>query len=860
MPLGLTQSGYYSGMDKSFDERLRDNKVRQQAAAQGKSVKDFLEDREYYGELASIKADEAREDEAERMMDAQGYMPPAKEPTVGGLEDLGGEALSVIQAEARMREREFKENQTPNLSPETELTGESINPWNVNESSETGEYAIGHSPWSGPAEEPSVGGLEDLGREAHSKSNVDAALKRMRIREYEENQNPPSLSPETELTGESINPWDANVASETGGQGPVEADLINQETTLDRQEMDSEALDDFHQDPRFNPPPPKSSEQLAQEGLDEPGGLLDDLRAETQAGEFGDVGRDEESPPVKQMKDVQKKAANGDPNAEKTRKEIFKGMSKEETAMAKEELGNYYIGPGGFAIDLDEVNKSLSREGDFQLLQHLPDHAKPYMLMKMGYINKEDYEGMPESPEFRTEEMKLINALELDKGKTERTKITGKSGATIATIQTEAQKIMAKGKYESAKDIKTMDVDSREKITKMGIDYNLLKDRSIELMALNDNDLEREIATMQNTTANEEIQAHSRRLTKQLNSNEKIKNWDIDAQKVLQADSLESQSALAKELKRVDQNITREQIAGVRQNLISQLKNDKELGVLGIDAQKLIAGDKNETERYRITSAKTVDLKKIRQAGEHFTKEIAFKYKELGANTDFKNAQLGQMSAVEMLKHNRQSEEQRQTWFVRQHTANQQVANKLFDTGQVEAAMMIMARNGVSNPPNIKAYWKERGVRMEDSDAVKSAALGLKLSVKEANKGYLKALNAEHNKLISTKLDDDEYTELDRAVIQAGEKPWSQMSDNERAEQVDSAGRPIQSFLHWQATKIQDALDRRIKLGPYGKYHAAMKSDEMEIQLKAGQKEKQKKNGKTKPTDEVSTSISEMEE
>ena len=86
------------------------------------------------------------------------------------------------------------------------------------------------------------------------------------------------------------------------------------------------------------------------------------------------------------------------------------------------------------------------------------------------------------------------------------------------------------------------------------------------------------------------------------------------------------------------------------------------------------------------------------------------------------------------------------------------------------------------------------------------------------------------------------------------------MSDNERAEQVDSAGRPIQSFLHWQATKIQDALDRRIKLGPYGKYHAAMKSDEMEIQIKAGQKEKQKKNGKTKPTDELSTSISEMEE
>ena len=87
------------------------------------------------------------------------------------------------------------------------------------------------------------------------------------------------------------------------------------------------------------------------------------------------------------------------------------------------------------------------------------------------------------------------------------------------------------------------------------------------------------------------------------------------------------------------------------------------------------------------------------------------------------------------------------------------------------------------------------------------------------------------------------------------------MSDNERAEQVDSAGRPIQSFLHWQATKIQDALDRRIKLSPYGKYHAAMKSDEMEIQLKAGQKIKDQEkgaSGETLPkTEEVVKEIAE---
>jgi len=473
----------------------------------------------------------------------------------------------------------------------------------------------------------------------------------------------------------------------------------------------------------------------------------------------------------------------------------------------------------------------------------------------MGYIDKEDYEGMPESPEFRTEEMKLINALELDKGKTERTKITGKSGATIATIQTEAQKIMAKGKYESAKDIKTMDVDSREKITKMGIDYNILKDSDIMTMSLNDNELRKHIADMQDTTANKKIDEMTKNFTAQISSNEDITKWGITSDQFINT----SNADLAKALKDKDANITEKQIAGVRANMISKLAGAKELSEMGINAQALLSGQADATERYKVTTRKTVDLATIRQAGDHFTKSIAFKYKELGANTDFKNAQLGQLSAVEMLKHNRLSEEQKQTWFVRQHTANLQVANKLFDTGQVEAAMMMMARNGVSNPPNIKAYWKERGVRMEDSDAVKSAALGLKLSVKEANKGYLAQLNKEHGKLVSTKKDADEYTELDRAVIEAGEKPWSQMSDNERTEQVDSADRPIQSFLHWQATKIQDALDRRMKGGTYGGYHAAMKSDEMQIQIDASKKEKKKANGGTKPADELSTAISEMD-
>ena len=37
---------------------------------------------------------------------------------------------------------------------------------------------------------------------------------------------------------------------------------------------------------------------------------------------------------------------------------------------------NYYIGPGGYAIDLREQEKQLEREGCWSMLQHLSGDAK----------------------------------------------------------------------------------------------------------------------------------------------------------------------------------------------------------------------------------------------------------------------------------------------------------------------------------------------------------------------------------------------------------------------------------------------------------------------------------------------------
>jgi hypothetical protein len=336
-----------------------------------------------------------------------------------------------------MRIREHEESQnSPSLSPETELTGESINPWNVNESSETGEYAIGHSPWSGPAEEPSVGGLEDLGKEAHSKGNVDKALERMRIREYEESQNSPSLTPEDpELAGVRTEGW-----------------------------LDSTT--------------------------EEPMGMLDDLRAETQAGEFEGVERDENDPAVKEMKEVQ--------NNPEARKEIFKDMSKEETAMAKEEYGNYYIGPGGYAINLNKLGErkeQFRREAKFSMLQYIPDHAKPQMLASWGFIDQEDVDASPDDPKVQEQKIKVAGALALQEmvkeGLISVANINSDGTFRNTKELTRSREEISKGQYQNNTDLATMNNAVKKEITGMGIEWNKVKLKADEVMHMDDNELKR---------------------------------------------------------------------------------------------------------------------------------------------------------------------------------------------------------------------------------------------------------------------------------------------------------------------------------------------------------------------------------
>ena len=73
MPLGIGIG------NKTFDERLRENQIRNMASAQGKTVKDFLEDRDYQQEIAAIESEEQTDAEldAEQFNQANGLHPCA---------------------------------------------------------------------------------------------------------------------------------------------------------------------------------------------------------------------------------------------------------------------------------------------------------------------------------------------------------------------------------------------------------------------------------------------------------------------------------------------------------------------------------------------------------------------------------------------------------------------------------------------------------------------------------------------------------------------------------------------------------------------------------------------------------------
>ena len=177
-----------------------------------------------------------------------------------------------------------------------------------------------------------------------------------------------------------------------------EADaLINQETTLDSTEMDSEALDDWQQD--------KGSDVTAK---------LDAMEAlgPDKIEQKGAIDQSEPKPPTTQEEAQQ---AIYDVSEEE-QKEISKlvaeqkGMGSDEWVETKEATGKYVRYEGtGLVINMAMLQKDIDRNRNMEMLKHIPAANRPAMLVEWGYIDPDDLSVAQKKSAKELKDLELVN-------------------------------------------------------------------------------------------------------------------------------------------------------------------------------------------------------------------------------------------------------------------------------------------------------------------------------------------------------------------------------------------------------------------------------------------------------------------
>jgi hypothetical protein len=212
--------------------------------------------------------------------------------------------------------------------------------------------------------------------------------------------------------------------------------LINQETTLDSREMDSEALDDWQQD--------KASDLTSR--LDEAEGGFEELRQRKMAEQMADTelatAKDDEARRLERKNESgiegigsQEEAQQAistldEEEANAVGEEIkrLKGPQSEEYIDAKEAMrdkdGNQryvrYEG-SGLVINMAMLEKDIKRNENMAMLKNIPLENRAAMMAAWGYIDKGDLSIAQKKSAKQIKELEILN-LQASKLKTEAEK------------------------------------------------------------------------------------------------------------------------------------------------------------------------------------------------------------------------------------------------------------------------------------------------------------------------------------------------------------------------------------------------------------------------------------------------------
>ena len=218
-----------------------------------------------------------------------------------------------------------------------------------------------------------------------------------------------------------------------------------------------------------------------------------------------DQPKEEVDPASSELSQLNKEANSKNPakkpKAEKERKDLFAGLSKEETAYAKEELGNYHIDPlSGHAINLDAMASSDQRQANLALLQYVPEHQRTPMLASFGYLDKEDVEGLPESDVIRKAEIEAASKLAERKAIEAGLNIRQTESLTTKTTLTRESNILQWDMFKGQENVDREKIRSLERAHVRESDLRKIGITSKEFIAMSQQDLDKEIAEMTDAT------------------------------------------------------------------------------------------------------------------------------------------------------------------------------------------------------------------------------------------------------------------------------------------------------------------------------------------------------------------------
>ena len=539
--------------------------------------------------------------------------------------------------------------------------------------------------------------------------------------------------------------------------------------------------------------------------------------------------------------------------AQKDREELFAGLSKEERAYAKEELGNYYIDPlSGHAINLDAMKASDKRVSDMALLQYVPEHQRVGLMAKMGYIDPEDVKDLPESDSVRVAELNAATTLAQ-----EEMRQAGASAnlATKVSSQEKMQTEQLQFQYKSLGDKTNIDQQKLDILKENSVKDRDLKKYGMDRQFILDNNaqqIQERIANMQDATkwkiaeGGQKIDQNKANIMRELGILEvDFKKMDLSVRKVNALEDRKLRKLLGEkklELEGRSISVQEKQIDNdyTIQNRNLDIRNtlglkELEFKEVNMRVQEGIAMGKLDLEELLGTMNIQLSRDKLEQVQQQFDANIELQYEQLSAKTDYEDRLLATKDRQFLLEHSQKSEKQQQAYVLAEKAQDMSMFKELLGSGQVEAAFM-MAESLDLDPAfmNINDFWKSKAKASSFNKSIGSAitlASGYKGAddklLRDGHKRYLNAKRDYWKTISDNKTDSEGETPVEKWMQQNNIAPFDPNSQESPDPRIGFYGGRQAGFM----AKVKMAMlnDKMARDVQWGDTHKAMMGQEIKI-------------------------------